>query len=307
MFYNCYGDFMYKICNLCPRNCNINRYSNKSFCKNNDKVKIALSSLHYFEEPCISGINGSGTIFFSGCNLKCVYCQNKEISHENYGVEISVEILAEIMLELQNKNANNINLVTPTHFIPSIISSIKIAKNNGLNIPIIYNTSGYEKKETIRLLNGYIDIYLTDFKYFDNNIGKKYSKVNNYFEYASTALNEMKKQVPKNIYDSNGLLKKGIIVRHLILPNNIVDSKNILKYLYDNYNNNIIYSIMNQYTLLENTEYDELNRCVNDDEYNNVIDYACSLGITNAYVQEGGTQSESFIPKFNLDGVLQNN
>lgn len=295
--------FMYNCCKLCPRSCGVNRNDAISFCNNSSKVKIAKAYLHYYEEPCISGNNGSGTIFFSGCNLRCVYCQNKEISHNNFGANVSIERFAQIMIELQNKKANNINLVTPTHFVPSIIEAIKIARKNGLNIPIIYNTSGYESVDTIKLLNGYIDIYLTDFKYFNNDIALKYSKVNNYFESASGAINEMKKQIPNNIYDDNGILKKGIIVRHLILPNNTLDSKNILKYLFNNYGNTIIYSIMNQYTVLEKLEFDELNRGISDDEYDSVINFACDLGITNAYVQEGGTVSDSFIPQFDLEGV----
>lgn len=300
---------MENLCNICPRNCGVDRSKTLGFCKGSNSVKLSKVMLHYFEEPIISGEDtpqqkaaGSGAVFFSNCTLKCVYCQNSEISHDNFGKNITIDRLADIMLELQNKGAHNINLVTPTHFVPSIIEAIKKAKTIGLTIPIVYNSSGYESEETIKLLDGIIDIYLIDFKYFDNNIALKYSKVSNYNESVTSVLKEIKKQIPNNIYQDD-LLKKGIIVRHLILPNNIVDSKNILKYLYNNYNNEIIYSIMNQYTILKKLSYEELNRCVSDNEYNEVIDYACSLGITNAYVQDGGTQEISFIPKFDLEGV----
>ncbi len=293
---------MYEMCKLCPRNCEINRYKDVGFCNNLNEIKIARAHLHYYEEPCICDDNGSGTIFFSGCNLRCVYCQNKEISHGNFGKVISIDRLSDIMLELQNKKANNINLVTPTHFVPSIIEAIKKAKIKGLNIPIIYNTSGYENVDTIKMLNGYIDIYLTDFKYYNNFIAKKYSLVNNYFNVTKECIKEMKKQIPNNIYDGNKMIK-GIIVRHLILPNNTDDSIKILEYLFNNYKNTIVYSIMNQYTPVSKTKYDELNRKLTKEEYDKVIDYAYNLGITNAYIQEEGTQDESFIPKFDLTGV----
>ncbi len=293
---------MYDNCNLCPRKCNINRNLNNGFCKNSNDIRIAKAYPHMFEEPCISYKYGSGTIFFSGCNLKCIYCQNKEISSGNYGKIISIERLSQIMLELQDKKCHNINLVTPTHFVQSIIEAIKLSRKNGLNIPIIYNTSGYESVDTIKMLDGYIDIYLTDFKYYNNEIANKYSKAYNYFKYASLALEEMKRQIPNNIFEDE-ILKKGIIVRHLVLPNNIDDSKKILSYLYNKYKNDIIYSIMNQYTVIEKLPFDELNRSITSEEYNEIIDYAYNLGIDNAYVQEDGTISESFIPKFDFEGV----
>ena len=295
---------LYKKCNLCPRNCLIDRTKTLGYCKATDKVKVARSALHYFEEPSISGTNGSGTIFFSNCNLKCCYCQNKEISTDGFGKEVSIERLSEMMLELEEKHANNINLVTPTHYVPSIIEAIKLARTKGLSIPIVYNTSGYESVETLKLLDGYIDIYLTDFKYFDNKLGKDLSKCFNYFEVVSKALDEMYRQTGKNKFNDNGLMTKGIIVRCLVLPTKSDDTKKIINYLYKKYQDNIYLSIMNQYTPVNYIkEYPFLNKTVSEDEYNDIIDYAIDLGIKNAYIQEGGTCSESFIPSFDLEGV----
>jgi len=293
-----------KKCELCPRMCGINRYEKQGFCGANDKIKIARASLHMWEEPCISHENGSGTIFFSHCNLKCIYCQNYDISTNNYGKEITINKLSEIMLNLQNKNAHNINLVTPTHYVPQIIEAIKIARKKGLNIPIIYNTSGYERKETIKLLDGYIDIYLTDMKYYDDKYAKEYSKATNYFNHAKEALDEMYKQIGNPKISKNGIMEKGIIVRHLILPELIDDSKKIINYLYKTYKDDIYLSIMNQYTPLENVKnHSSLNRIITKDEYDEVINYAVSLGIENAFIQEGETQKESFIPSFNNEGI----
>lgn len=295
---------LYNKCNLCPRSCNINRNNEFGVCKSSSKVKIARAALHYYEEPSISGNNGSGTIFFCGCNLKCCYCQNKEISHDNFGKEITVERLSEIMLELEKKKANNINLVTPTHFIPSIIEAIKLARCKGLSIPIVYNTSGYENIESLKLLEGYVDIYLTDFKYFDNTLGKNLSKCNNYFEVASSAIDEMYRQVSKNVFNENGIMTRGIIVRCLVLPTKSNDTKKVINYLYKKYQDNIYLSIMNQYTPVTiNKEYPFLNDIVSDDEYDDVINYALDLGVKNAYMQEGKTCSDSFIPLFDLEGV----
>lgn len=295
---------LYNSCELCPRKCHINRNINKGICSNTSTLKVARSALHYFEEPSISGTNGSGTIFFSGCNLKCCYCQNKEISNDNFGINISVERLSELMLELQAKKASNINLVTPTHFVPSIIEAIKLARKKGLSIPIVYNTSGYESVATIKLLAGYIDIYLTDFKYFDNKLGEDLSKVKNYFEIASLALEEMYKQVGKNKFASNGMMTKGIIVRCLVLPTKGTDTKKIINYLYKKYQDNIYLSIMNQYTPVNHSDtFTFLNDKVSDKEYDDIINYALDLGIKNAYIQEGETQDESFIPPFNLEGL----
>ena len=295
---------LYNSCELCPRKCHINRNINKGICSNTSTLKVARSALHYFEEPSISGTNGSGTIFFSGCNLKCCYCQNKEISNNNFGINISVERLSELMLELQKKKANNINLVTPTHFVPSIIEAIKLARKKGLSIPIVYNTSGYESITTIKLLAGYVDIYLTDFKYFDNKLGEDLSKVKNYFEIASLALEEMYKQVGKNKFASNGMMMKGIIVRCLVLPTKGADTKKIINYLYKKYQDNIYLSIMNQYTPVNPSDtFSFLNDKVSDKEYDDIINFALDLGVKNAYIQEGETQDESFIPPFDLEGL----
>lgn len=295
---------LYNSCELCPRKCHINRNTTKGICSNTSTLKVARSALHYFEEPSISGTNGSGTIFFSGCNLKCCYCQNKEISNDNFGINISVERLSELMLELQAKKASNINLVTPTHFVPSIIEAIKLARKKGLSIPIVYNTSGYESVATIKQLAGYIDIYLTDFKYFDNKLGEDLSKVKNYFEIASLALEEMYKQVGINKFASNGMMTKGIIVRCLVLPTKGTDTKKIISYLYKKYQDNIYLSIMNQYTPVNHSDtFTFLNDKVSDKEYDDIINYALDLGVKNAYIQEGETQDKSFIPPFNLEGL----
>lgn len=295
---------LYNACTLCPRKCHINRNLITGICNNTSSIKVARSALHYFEEPSISGSNGSGTIFFSGCNLKCCYCQNKEISTNNFGINISIKRLSELMLDLQSKKANNINLVTPTHFVPSIIEAIKLARENGLSIPIVYNTSGYESVDTIKLLDGYVDIYLTDFKYFDDKLGEDLSKVKNYFEVASTALDEMYKQVSKNKFSNNGLMTKGIIVRCLVLPTKGNDTKKIINYLYQKYQDNIYLSIMNQYTpVTTNTSFPFLNSKVSEEEYDDIINYALDLGVKNAYIQEGDTSDESFIPPFDLEGL----
>lgn len=292
-------------CQICPRECQVNRLKNEAgLCGATAKVKVARIALHNWEEPPISGTNGSGTIFFSGCNLKCIFCQNYKISTKNYGVELTIEELANKMLELQNKKAHNINLVTPTHYIPQIIEALKIAKRKGLNIPIVYNTSGYEKVESLKRLNGLIDIYLPDLKYYDNILALKYSKAPNYFEIASAAIKEMYNQVGLPKFDKNGLLKKGIIVRHLLLPEQLEDSKKILKYLYETYQDKIFISIMNQYTPLQQVMHiKELNHKVSINDYNTLIDYACNINIKNAFIQEKDTAKESFIPEFDLTGV----
>ena len=286
-------------CMICPKNCKVNRNKNElGFCKSGNKIKIARYSLHYWEEPCISGKKGSGTIFFSGCNLKCIFCQNYDISIYNNGKEITIDRFADICLELQNRKAMNINLVTPTAYIPLIKEGLLLAKEKGLNIPIVYNTSGYEKVESLKELEGLIDIYLPDFKYYDDNLADKFSKVNNYFEIASNALKEMYRQVGKPIIKNNKMTK-GIIVRHLLLPTHIDDSKKVLKYLYNNYKDNIYISIMNQYTPIRKIEkYKELNNTVNNKEYDDLIDYAIDIGIKKAFIQEGETCKESFIPDF---------
>lgn len=265
---------------------------------------VARASLHFWEEPIISGTRGSGTVFFSGCNLKCVFCQNFNISSNNFGKKISINRLSEIFLELQEQGANNINLVTPTHFVPQIIEALQIAKVNGLSIPIVYNSSGYETVDTIKLLKGYIDVYLPDFKYFNNKYALKYSKCTNYFEYATSAIKEMINQVGRPKFDKDGMLVKGVIVRHMMLPGLLEDSKKIIHYLVNNYNNDIFISIMNQYTPTNNlNNYKEIDKTVSSNEYEELINYAIDLGIKNGFMQEGETQTTSFIPDFDTTGV----
>ena len=291
---------MLESCMLCPRNCKVNGHKSVGFCGASDKVKLAYYSLHQWEEPIISGENGSGTVFFSNCNLRCLFCQNKKISTDrnSYGKEISNDKLKEIFLKLQDLGAHNINLVTPTHYVPQIIDVLKEVKNKNLKIPVVYNTSSYENVSTIESLKGLIDIYLADLKYFDDELGNKYSKCTDYFKYASLAIGEMYKQTGKFQIKDN-LLVSGLVVRVLVLPGHVDDSKKIIKYLYDTYKDNIIISIMNQYTpVCKINDFPNLNRKLTDEEYDEVIDYACSLGIENAFVQEGETQSESFIPDF---------
>ncbi len=285
-------------CELCPRNCRINRYETTGFCNLRDKIKLSYYSLHMWEEPIISGENGSGTIFFSNCNLRCLFCQNKKISIDNYGKEISNKRFQEIILELQDKHAQNINLVTPTMYVPQIIYNINQIKDK-IKIPIVYNTSSYENTNTIKLLDNTIDIYLADFKYFDNKLGEKYSNCTNYFEYASTCIDEMYKQVGKFEIKDN-IMTKGLIVRVLILPGEIDDSMKIIYYLYSKYKDNIIISIMNQYTTLDKYNYDNLNRKLTEEVYSSVVNYAYDLGVRNCFIQEGDTQSDSFIPTFDI-------
>ena len=292
-----------KKCSLCPRNCLVDRYKDIGYCKQTNEIRIAKAALTYFEEPCISNEKGSGTIFFSGCSLGCVFCQNEIISKDNYGKNISSKRLANIMIELEKKGAININLVTPTPHIIGIRDAIILAKEMGLNIPIIYNTGGYEKVESLKLLDGLIDVYLPDFKYFDDKYAIKYSKAPNYFNIVTTALKEMYRQVGTCKFDKNGNILKGVIVRHLILPSLKDDSKKVLKYLYDNYNNNIYFSIMNQYTVMKKFNYEELNHKLKANDYDEVIDYAISIGIKNAFCQLDDTNSKDFIPSFDLDGV----
>jgi len=285
-------------CNICPRECNVNRNNNElGFCKCNNEIKIANYSLHKWEEPCISGNIGSGTIFFSYCNLQCIYCQNYEISKLHKGKIVSKDELVNIFLKLQDMGALNINLVTPTHYVPLIKECIIIAKEKSLTIPIIYNTSSYEKVDTLKTLNGLIDVYLPDLKYYDDELAIKYSKASNYFLYATKAIEEMYKQVGKVRIEA-GIIKKGVIVRHLVLPDHIEDSKKIIKYLYDKYKDNIYISIMNQFTPVNITNYDNLNRTLTSDEYDEVVNYAYDLGVRNAFIQEEETCLESFIPKF---------
>lgn len=287
-----------KCCNLCPRKCSVNRYETLGVCGASSKIKVAYYSLHKWEEPIISGVSGSGTIFFSNCNLKCLYCQNKKISLEGYGKTISKKRLKEIFIELQEKGANNINLVTPTHYVPQIVDVIHTIKNKELKIPIVYNTSSYENVGTLMLLRNLIDIYLADLRYFDDSLGEKYSSCSNYFEIATMAIDEMFRQVGKIELSDNGLLKKGLIVRVLVLPGHTHDAKEIINYLYKTYKDDIFISIMNQYTPVNKCKYENLNHRLSEKEYNEVIDFALQIGVSNAFIQDGEAASESFIPNF---------
>lgn len=292
-------------CKLCPRECGVNRLEGKvGFCKSGSEVKISRAALHKWEEPCISGINGSGTVFFSNCTLGCVFCQNHVISQEGVGKEVSISRLSDIFLELQDKGANNINLVTATQYIPQIISALDLAKEKGLNIPVVYNTSGYEKIETLKLLRGYVDIYLPDFKYFNDKFSLRYSNAKGYSFFATKAIDEMVSQVGSPIFDENNIMKRGVIVRHLMLPGLLFDSKKIIDYLYNRYGDKIYISIMNQYIPLNNAnKYEEINKYLDKRHYDSLINYAIKLGVENAFVQDEGTNIESYIPEFNGEGV----
>ena len=287
-------------CNICPHKCNINRNKGKiGRCKATNKIKVALYSVHNFEEPCISGEKGSGTVFFSNCNLNCIYCQNYEISQQGRGKKISIEELSDIFIKQQKRNVENINLVTPTSYVPQIIEAIKIARKKGLNIPIVYNTNGYENIETIKMLDGYVDIYLPDLKYYYNDIAKKYSKIDNYFEIATKAIKEMEKQIGKTVIDENGIMKKGIIIRHLVLPNNIENSKKILKWIRENMNNDTYISVMAQYFPTYKAKEDlELNRKLTKQEWREIEEYIEKLGIENGFIQELGEHEEEYVPKW---------
>ena len=292
-------------CELCPRKCGANRLAGKNgFCGGGKEVKVARAALHFWEEPCISGEEGSGTVFFSGCTMRCVFCQNREISRGEAGKLVSIERLAEIFLELQGKGANNINLVTPMHYSPQITAALDIARKNGLSLPIVWNTGGWELPESVEAVKNYSDIWLTDFKYFDNSLAEKFSNAKNYFENASASLKKMLEQTGEPVFDDDGMMKKGIIVRHLVLPGHTDDSKKVLRWLWENFGDKIWISIMNQYTpLCSEEKFPELSRKVTDEEYDEVVDFAVSLGIENAFVQDGEAVSESFIPPFDLEGV----
>ncbi len=298
-------DELLKNCTLCPRNCRVDRTEGKyGVCGAGEHVKAGRAALHFWEEPCISGERGSGTVFFSYCGLKCVYCQNCAISRGRSGKEISVGRLAEVFLELQQKGAHNINLVTPTHYIPQIVGAVVKAKEAGLILPIVYNTSGYEKPESIALLRGVVDIYLTDFKYMDGELSGKYSGAPDYAKWAKLALNEMVSQTGEAVFDEEGIMQKGVIVRHLLLPGCLSDSKNVVRYLFERYQNRIFYSLMNQYTPMDGSRvYPELGRRVTEEEYDALVDYAVSLGVENGFIQEGDTAEESFIPPFDNEGI----
>ena len=284
-------------CTICPHNCKINRTKNPGRCKSTDKIKIALYSIHNFEEPCISGENGSGTIFFSNCNMNCVFCQNYEISQLGRGKEITIEELANIMIKQQEKNVQNINLVTPTSYALHIVEAIKIARKKGLKIPIVYNTNGYESVETLKLLEGYVDIYLPDLKYYYDDLAKKYSKVDNYFEIATKAIQEMYRQVGAPVLDDNGVMKKGLMIRHLILPNEVKNSKKVLKWVKENIDSNVYVSIMAQYfPTYKAKEIPEIARKITKEEYKKVENYLYELDLENGYIQGLGEHEEEYVP-----------
>ena len=287
-------------CRLCPRECGANRNAGETgFCGATDKIKIARAAPHMWEEPCISGKNGSGTVFFSHCTLKCVYCQNYQLSTENKGYEITEDELCEIFLNLQKQGVHNINLVTPTHYVPQIITALKSAKEQGLIIPIVYNTSGWEKAETLKMLEGLIDIYMPDMKYFTDKCAEKYSSVRGYFQIASKAVEEMTCQTGKCEFDKNGIMQKGVIVRHLMLPGMMSETKKIMEYLYKTYGNSIYVSLMSQYTPMPQVErFPEINRRLNMTQYDMMVEYCADLGMENVYIQDGESASESFIPPF---------
>lgn len=298
----------YISCEICPRTCKVNRENSQmGVCGVTSQLKIARAALHYWEEDCISGTKGSGTVFFSGCALHCVFCQNEEISREVSGKKITRERLSEIFLELQEKGANNINLVTPGQYVPHIIWSVKQARNQGLSIPIVYNTSSYENVDTLKQLEGIVDVYLPDFKYFSPELAARYSKAPDYPEVAKAAIAEMVRQQPKPIfYEREGqeLIGKGVIVRQLLLPGQLQDAKQIIKYLHDTYGEQIYLSLMSQFTPLPHLEnYPELNRRVSKRTYEKYVDYAIEIGVENGFIQEGKVAEESFIPAFNGEGV----
>ena len=286
-------------CNICPRNCNADRNESVGYCGESNKIRISRADLHMWEEPCISGNNGSGAVFFTGCQLKCIFCQNHEIANNNKGKEISEDELVEIFFTLKEKGAHNINLVTPDHFLVAVRNAVIKAKEKGINIPFVYNCSGYMKREAVKALDGVIDIYLPDFKYFSSFKGMKYSNASDYPAIVKEAIEEMVLQKGSAEFDSVGMIKSGVIVRHLVLPGNISDSKKVLSYLYKTYGNRIYVSIMNQYTpVINHPKYPELNRKLTDEEYAEIIDFAVGIGMENAFCQEEGTAELKFIPEF---------
>lgn len=295
----------YENCLLCPRKCGINRSTGQTgVCGVSSEIKVARAALHYWEEPCISGKRGSGAVFFSGCSLHCVFCQNREISDGKAGKVISKERLSDIFMELADKGANNINLVTPGQYIPDIVWAVNDAKSRGMKLPIIYNTSGYENVTELKLLEGIVDVYLPDFKYMDSTLSARYSRAKDYPSVAKQALSEMVRQQPDVVIDdAKGLIQKGVIVRQLLLPGHVNDAKAVLKYLYDTYHNHVYISMMSQFTPIALKDYPEINRTVTRREYERLVDYAIEIGITNAFIQEGDVAKDSFIPAFDCEGV----
>lgn len=295
----------YENCLLCPRKCGINRSTGQTgVCGVSAEIRVARAALHYWEEPCISGEKGSGAVFFSGCSLHCVFCQNREISDGKAGKVISKERLSDIFIELAGKGANNINLVTPGQYIPDIVWAVSDARRRGMKLPIVYNTSGYENVTELKLLEGIVDVYLPDFKYMDSALSAKYSRAKDYPSVAKQAISEMVRQQPDVVIDdATGLIQKGVIVRQLLLPGHVNDAKAILKYLHDTYQNSIYISMMSQFTPIALKDYPEINRTVTRREYERLIDYAIKIGITNAFIQEGDVAKDSFIPAFDCEGV----
>lgn len=295
----------YEDCLLCPRKCGINRSTGQTgVCGVSSEIKVARAALHYWEEPCISGKRGSGAVFFSGCSLHCVFCQNREISDGKAGKVISKERLSDIFMELADKGANNINLVTPGQYIPDIVWAVNDAKSRGMKLPIVYNTSGYENADELKLLEGIVDVYLPDFKYMDSALSAKYSRAKDYPSVAKQAISEMVRQQPGVVIDdATGLIQKGVIVRQLLLPGHVNDAKAVLKYLYDTYHDHVYISMMSQFTPIALKDYPEINRTVTRREYERLVDYALEIGITNAFIQEGDVAKDSFIPAFDCEGV----
>lgn len=295
----------YENCLLCPRKCGINRSTGQTgVCGVSSEIKVARAALHYWEEPCISGKRGSGAVFFSGCSLHCVFCQNREISDGKEGKVISKERLSDIFIELADKGANNINLVTPGQYIPDIVWAVNDAKSRGMKLPIIYNTSGYENVTELKLLEGIVDVYLPDFKYMDSTLSAMYSRAKDYPSVAKQALSEMVRQQPEVVIDdATGLIQKGVIVRQLLLPGHVNDAKAVLKYLYDTYRDHVYISMMSQFTPIALEDYPEINRTVTKREYERLVNYALEIGITNAFIQEGDVANDSFIPAFDCEGV----
>lgn len=296
---------IYEKCTLCPRNCGANRLrGQKGYCRANGEMLIARAALHMWEEPCISGKEGSGAVFFSGCSMGCIFCQNAEISGGRTGKVVSVEHLAEIFLNLQEQQANNINLVTAGHYVPQVREALILAKEKGLEIPIVYNSSGYEKKETLQLLEGLVDVYLPDFKYMNEELAKEYSNASDYPEVAKQAIAEMVRQVGEATFDERGMMQKGVIVRHLMLPGELLDSKRIIRYLHETYEERIFISMMSQYTPMPRVaEHPKLGKKIRKKSYDTLLDFAVSLGVENGFFQEGETAKESFIPAFDCEGV----
>lgn len=296
---------MLNSCTLCPRMCRTDRLGGqKGYCGQSGVLKVARAALHMWEEPCISGKKGSGAVFFSGCGVRCIFCQNQNIVRGNAGKKIEVDRLEEIFLQLQDEGANNINLVTPTHFVPHIVLALNAAKNNGLHIPVVYNTSGYERKETLKLLDGYVDIYLPDFKYMDGELAEAYSNAPDYPRIAKEALDEMVLQTGECSFNQEGTMTRGVIVRHLVLPGSVKNSLEVVRYLYETYGDRIFMSILNQYTPMPQVNgHPKLRRALTAREYDKVVDFAISLGVERCFIQEGKTALESFIPNFGGEGV----